>query len=427
MAAQWKSWSRQYSWFATAIQLSEKSAEVQVATFMSTIGEDCVRIYDTFGLTQEEEFDVEVIKKKFEEYFTPKSCITFERYNFNQITQREDEQFDSFVTRVKEQAKKCSFNVLHDSLVKDRIIIGVKYTNLVPQLLNDELTLQRTIELCRNFELTAMQSKALSGETKVDTVKTVKKKFSGGRSEIKREVFQCNKCGRKHATQSSPAFGKECRKCRLLNHFAAMCKSKNVVHTVTESAESDAEVEEEELFIGSVESSKNDADWFEMVKVNNKMFSVKLDSGAHCNVVPLWLVKQLAVTLRPSKTKWLISFSNHRMKVLGEIEPLCSIKNKTRNITFKVVEESVVPVLGKDTCIAQRLIARVDTVKISDNMVYDGLGCLKNYVYDCSMVHKFRYAGPLILQSFGTASFGQLSTRGICRVPLSAQTSIELG
>ena len=105
---------------------------------MSAIGEDCVRIFDTFCLRPDEENDVEVIKTKFDEYFTPKSCITFERYNFNQIVQQEDEKFDSFVTRVKEQAKKCSFSVLHDSLVKDRIIIGVRYTSLVPQLLNDE-------------------------------------------------------------------------------------------------------------------------------------------------------------------------------------------------------------------------------------------------------------------------------------------------
>ncbi|XP_062542356.1 uncharacterized protein K02A2.6-like [Armigeres subalbatus] len=289
MAAQWKSWVRQYSWFATATQLSEKSDEVQAATFMSAIGEDCVRIYDTFGLRPDEEKDVDVIKSKFEEYFTPKSCVTFERYNFNQIVQREDEQFDSFVTRVKEQAKKCSFSVLHDSLIKDRIIIGVRYTSLVPQLLNDDLTLQKTIETCRNFELTAMQSKALSGEAKIDVVKTVKKKLISARSEEKEDVFQCRKCA-----------------------------------------------------------------------------------------------KQLGISLRPSKTKWLVSFSNHRLKVIGEIDPVCRIKNKDSHITFKVVEESVVPVLGKETCISQRLIARVDAVL--DEAVYDGLGCVKDYVYDIDLI-----------------------------------------
>ncbi|XP_058827479.1 uncharacterized protein K02A2.6-like [Topomyia yanbarensis] len=388
MAAQWKNWIRQYLWFATATQLSDKPEEVQAATFMSAIGEDCVRIYDTFCLRPEEEQSVEIIRAKFDQYFTPKSCITFERYNFNQIVQREDEQFDNFVTRVREQAKKCSFSVLHDSLVKDRIIIGIKYLSLVPQLLNDDLTLQKTIELCRNFELTAMQSKALVGEAKVDIVKTAKQKLIGGRSDEKEEVFQCKKCGRKHTKRSCPAFGKTCRKCGSSNHFAAMCKSKSVVHSIqhSEKNEIDSDEDSDELFIGSVESSGNDKDWFEIVKVHNKKFSVKLDSGAHCNVVPLWLVKQLKISLRPSKTKWLVSFSNHRLQVLGEIDPVCRIKNKDSIITFKVVEESVVPVLGKETCIAQRLIARVDAVHVLDDTLYEGLGCLKDYVYDIDLI-----------------------------------------
>ncbi|XP_062542526.1 uncharacterized protein K02A2.6-like [Armigeres subalbatus] len=167
-----------------------------------------------------------------------------------------------------------------------------------------------------------------------------------------------------------------------------MCKSKNVVHAVGVSEENETESDDdsEELFIGTVESTRNESDWFEVVKVHNKKFSVKLDSGAHCNVVPLWLVKQLGIGLHQSKTKWLVSFSNHRMKVLGEIYPVCRIKNRDSNITFKVVEESVVPVLGKDTCIAQRLIARVDTVQVLDETVFNGLGCLKDYVYDIDLI-----------------------------------------
>ena len=166
MAAQWKAWIRQFDWFSTATQLSEKSPSVQAATLMSAIGDDCIRIYDTFGLRPDEESDLAVIRAKFDEYFTPKSCITYERYNFNKLVQVEDEPFDSFVTRVREQAKKCAFSVLHDSLVKDRIIIGVKYTKLVPQMLNDDLTLQKVIELCRTHELTAKQTKDMSAEVR---------------------------------------------------------------------------------------------------------------------------------------------------------------------------------------------------------------------------------------------------------------------
>ena len=151
MAAEWKSWIREFEWFATATELTEKSAAVQAATFMTCLGGDCARIYDTFEMTSAERHNIIAIYNKFNDYFTPKSCVTFERYNFNQLTQGEEEQFDVFVTRVKEQAKKCAFGELHDSLVKDRIIIGVKYTSLITQLLNDELSLQKTIEMCKKL------------------------------------------------------------------------------------------------------------------------------------------------------------------------------------------------------------------------------------------------------------------------------------
>lgn len=387
MAAQWRSWIRQFEWFATATQLTDKPAPVQAATFMACLGEDCARIYDTFELTQAERHNIIAIYKKFDDHFTPKSCVTYERYNFNQLTQGEGEQFDVFVTRVKEQSKKCAFGEIHDSLVKDRIIIGVKYTSLVAQLLNDELSLQKTIEMCKNFELTSLQSKALAGEVKVDQVKIVKNKVSVEKPKANDEPAQeCHKCGRQHAWGQCPAFGKVCHKCGQKNHFSVKCKSRSaakVVHTVQAVAEEESD---DELFIGSVASTDAADDWYETVQVQDKKFSVKLDSGAHCNVIPLWLAQQLNETIRGSRVKWLVSFSNHRLKVVGEIEPMCNIKNKCSSIVFKVVEEKVIPVLGKETCIKQQLIARVHTIEITDEALYEGLGCLKNYVYDIDLV-----------------------------------------
>ncbi|XP_058447835.1 uncharacterized protein LOC131428145 [Malaya genurostris] len=262
--------------------------------------------------------------------------------------ENEDKSFDCFVTRVKEQAKKCSFSVLHDSLVKDRIIIGVKYLQLVPQLLNDELTLQKTIELCRNHELTAMQSRAMIAEEKIDAVKVLKKK-SNDNSDT--EVIQCGRCVRKHKRSSCPAYGKECRSCGRKGHFAAQCKIQNTVrkptiHTISEKNNSDSE---EELFIGAIETEGED--WYQTVRVGGKTFSAKLDSGA---------------TVGSSKK--------------FEITSLATVQYEM------IVKETVTPILGRKTCIAQQLIARVNDVQVNDSDIYNGLGCVKNYVYDIDLI-----------------------------------------
>lgn len=236
MADQWRSWYRQFKWFSVATNLEEKPGSVQAATLLSAIGADCIRIFDTFGLRPEQEEDIDLIVDRFTDYFTPKSCVTYERYHFNKLEQKEDELFDTFVTRVREQAKKCAFSVLHDSLIRDRLIVGTKFVKLVPQLLNDELTLQKTIELCRNYELTSMQSKELLKEEKIEVVKSVKRwevnRRNNERSDRRNseragdETVDCKYCGWKHRKGACPAFDKNCNACGLKGHFAVMCQGR---------------------------------------------------------------------------------------------------------------------------------------------------------------------------------------------------------
>ncbi|KAH3846858.1 hypothetical protein DPMN_089164 [Dreissena polymorpha] len=42
----------------------------------------------------------------------------------------------------------------------------------------------------------------------------------------------CDNCGNNHGSnkQSCPAFGKQCRKCHKLNHFAFKCRQQRIAH-----------------------------------------------------------------------------------------------------------------------------------------------------------------------------------------------------
>ncbi|XP_055585228.1 tigger transposable element-derived protein 1-like [Uranotaenia lowii] len=164
---------------------------------------------------------------------------------------------------------------------------------------------------------------------------------------------------------------------KLEEGFRLAEQKAKTIHAVLAENRS-GESSEEELFIGALEALDEGEDWFETVKVNISKVSVKLDTGAHCNVLPLWMVEKLdLLPLKLSPTKWLLTFSNHKMLVLGEVDPVCTVKQKQTRITFKVVEERVIPLLGRKTCIAQNLITRIDSLEIDDVEVYDGLGCLK--------------------------------------------------
>ncbi|KAL4721604.1 hypothetical protein ACJJTC_011657 [Scirpophaga incertulas] len=88
LAAAWKLWLQQFTWYEVATNLSKKPPEVQVAVFMSAIGPDAAVIYNTFNLTLVEEKSLDTIKARFTRYFTPKANETYERYVFNQIWYR---------------------------------------------------------------------------------------------------------------------------------------------------------------------------------------------------------------------------------------------------------------------------------------------------------------------------------------------------
>ena len=51
---EWKRFLTRYEWFEAATEQATKNALVQVATFMSVIGNDAISIYESFTLTDAE-------------------------------------------------------------------------------------------------------------------------------------------------------------------------------------------------------------------------------------------------------------------------------------------------------------------------------------------------------------------------------------
>ena len=96
----------------------------------------------------------------------------------------------------------------------------------------------------------------------------------------------CGKCGYKHEPCNCPAFGKVCKNCNKRNHFAEKCKSKKIHEVYDNDSDSD-------IFLNSVETKDQLNDWKVNVKIQTKNISVKLDTGAQCNVLPLHVYKQI--------------------------------------------------------------------------------------------------------------------------------------
>ena len=217
----------------------------------------------------------------------------YERYVFRTSTQQKGETFDEFLLALREMQKTCDVcEHMADKFLKDQVIFGVRDDSVREKLLQErQLTLPKTIDMCRAAESASVQAKdmATASPTEVNRVtgrEHSHRKWKGGRSAPHHEKKECRFCGKWHAMTAGacPALGKTCGKCGDKNHFAKKCPRK--VHQLS------AEDQEEDLFsdtadIGAVThqvcvlSTGPGA----KVRMQGKTKAFLLDTGASANLI----------------------------------------------------------------------------------------------------------------------------------------------
>ena len=176
----WKRFKQSFQIFSIASGLASKSKDVQSMTLLHVIGQEAVEVYNTINWTEDEctecnkdegSHSVDCIIKKFEGYCMPKQNVTIERHVFFNRSQNEGENFDSFLTDLKLKARTCEFENLKDSLIKDRIVGGIKSETVKARLLREpNLTLNKAENICRAAEATERQLKVMTEECEIQAV-----------------------------------------------------------------------------------------------------------------------------------------------------------------------------------------------------------------------------------------------------------------
>lgn len=390
----WQLWLQQYEWFETATQLKKKPADIQVATFMSSIGIDAVSIFNTFTFQLNEAKKIENIKAKFKEYFVPKQNTTYERYKFNKLSQIDGEPFDEFLTKIKSQGNLCKFENLLDSIVCDKVVIGIKCDKIREKLLSEpDLNIDKAIQMCKAAELASLQLNDITQANNNLNVSVIgRKKNNKSLAKINEsfsETYDCSRCGTKHGKRSCPAYKKKCSKCNIRGHFAEMCfaKHKQKIYTLNKSSsESSINSDSSDIYIDAIITNADDKkNWYEVIRIKNTTLKVKLDSGAHCNVLSKKDSNNVGLPLTQSKTKAIVAYSGHKMPVIGKITADTVIRDKLYKISFLIVDGEVPPILGRDDCELTKLILRVKEIK-KEHDVFTGIGRFKNYEYDIDFV-----------------------------------------
>ena len=105
----WRRFRQQYEIHLTASASEKKDDAVKRAILLNFAGEDAIEVFNTFQFPDCDGKKLDKVLEQFEGYCNPRINVVFERYQFLQITQKDSETVDQFVTRLKNKVKLCEY------------------------------------------------------------------------------------------------------------------------------------------------------------------------------------------------------------------------------------------------------------------------------------------------------------------------------
>ena len=153
------------------------------------------------------------------------------------------ETVEQFVTDLKLKAKTCAFGDMSDSMIRDRIVLGIASQRVRERLLReDNLNLANAIKICQAAEATQRQITTL-GNDALDThnssvhycktkgrgqYKPRKQPNEAKRAATTNNTQKCGNCDTAHPPQKCGAYNKGCNNCGKLGHFSKVCRSPKI-------------------------------------------------------------------------------------------------------------------------------------------------------------------------------------------------------
>ena len=283
---EWTKCIRRFERFRQASGLNSKSEESQVNALIYAMGEEADDIFYSFHLSEEDSKKYGTVKTNFERYFIKKRNVIYERSMFNRRVQKPDESVDSFITDLHRLAEFCEYGDLHDQLIRDRIVVGLRDAKVSEKLQTDsELTLEKAVILARQNEAIKQQqlnlrdsSSSQLGATNSVNIDAIKKTYRQ-RPQPRTSQPQmannsvCSRCGKSpsHSKDRCPAREATCRKCNKKGHFRVVCRSK-----VPRTAVGEIE-EEDDAFLGAIADTDSSEPWTVTLFLNDRQLLFKID------------------------------------------------------------------------------------------------------------------------------------------------------
>ncbi|XP_057310486.1 uncharacterized protein K02A2.6-like [Hydractinia symbiolongicarpus] len=314
----WTKWQTSLKYYILASGVRDD--ERKRAILLHMIGPKCQEIFETFsdpGTTFEEALH------KFDEHFSVKKNIPFERHKFHQASQQVGESTDQFITRLRQLSLYCEYGSETDNEIRDMVIAKTSNIKFRKRLLMEtDLNLQKTQDLGRLFESAEHQNKEIANgkQTQHDTEEESSEQINKlhgrrppHRSHRKHNAPphrnnptksfnkpECGRCGMKNhkSHECRRSRDKTCNKCGIKGHFAKMCRTKNK-QQVHQTNHENSDDEDEDIYLYKMNTTKSNNF---PVLVNNSEMTAIIDSGSTTNIIDFRTYKRLFSNIQLQKS-----------------------------------------------------------------------------------------------------------------------------
>ena len=393
---------KQETWQSYVARLNEyfiangiTNATKKRAILNSVIGANTFKLLEGLIAPREpKEATFEEICTLLAEHFTPHRNMIVARYQFNSRARHKDESIALYIAALRDIAKDCKYEQTLEEMLRDRLVCGINNDKIQKSLLaqGEKLTYKKAIEVAQSVEIADEQYSIINAgaQSQVDSFqlshnynkqynwnKRKQQPRSGpstnrqGQNKSSGLRTNCRNCGTQHPPRSCPAYGKECRACHKHNHYAQFCRSSKPkqIHTITEEYDyydndyyydEQLETEIETLIIDNVEVPNTNNEISSKIIINGESITLKLDTGAKCNVMSLTTFKRVAKTecINPSKKTTLIAFGGTAIASEGVATLQCHGSTPdTYDLQFHVINKPVQTLLGLRDCLRMGLIS----------------------------------------------------------------------
>ena len=118
LAKNWQIWRQVWDSYEILTKLSDQDSKFRKATFVTCTGPDAVEILEGLPFSKDEDQDdITKILELFEKHCIGESNVIYKRYLFNKRDQETGENIDTYANALRNLAKKCEYQALHEHQV----------------------------------------------------------------------------------------------------------------------------------------------------------------------------------------------------------------------------------------------------------------------------------------------------------------------